>query len=359
MTTMSAVMMAHPSRRQFVAELQGQLGRPLDVVWDRKGDRWDTGRRAMLAHDPAADWHLVLQDDAVPCRDLIAGIERACGAATAAGHHGPIAFYAGCQRPASVQVQAQTLIDQARRRGAAWMRMEGPWWGVAIALPVDQIADMLAWGDQRDEPASPDYIANYDKRISRYYASQGIDCWYSVPSLVDHREVSENPSLVPGRTGNRQAHLFHGADRSALDIDWDRHPEEASMATHRNTKTGNTIHVVAGTALAKAVEKSREWEPVEAQYGVDTPADQAPVGPASEPDVSPEPSEPVAETTEPDQSDDAPADDDPWHGLDDLTRDELNDRATEAGVEDAAKLPNKGAVVEAIQEAEAAVETVA
>jgi len=220
--TMSAVIMAHPSRRRFVAELNGQLDRQLDVVWDRRNDRWDCGRRSMLAHDPSASHHLVLQDDAVPCRDLIAGIEQACIVAQDGGHIGPLAFYVGRQRPVGVQAQAQTLINRARRAGSPWAQMEGPWWGVAIALPTAQIADMLAWCDNR-----PD-IANYDKRIARYYASRGIDCWYSAPSLVDHREVSENPSLVQGRTGNRQAHWFIGAERSALDIQWATPPVRIS-----------------------------------------------------------------------------------------------------------------------------------
>lgn len=44
--------------------------------------------------------------------------------------------------------------------------------------------------------------------------------------------------------------------------------------------------------------------------------------------------------------------DDGAEDLDSLTRDELNERAEAAGVEDAAKLPNKGAVIDAIHEAE-------
>jgi hypothetical protein len=47
-----------------------------------------------------------------------------------------------------------------------------------------------------------------------------------------------------------------------------------------------------------------------------------------------------------------PADED--EDLESLTRDELNERAEAAGVQDADKLPNKGAVIDAIRAAEPA-----
>jgi hypothetical protein len=322
--SLSVALMAHPSRKAFVDELIERLDREPEIVWDRRNDRWDTGRRSMLAHDPAADWHLVIQDDAIPCCDLVAGVEQACQVAA----DRPLAFYVGRLRPTNVQHQAGALVDNAARRGASWIQMEGPWWGPAIAVPTAHIADMLAWGDRRDDPASPDYIANYDKRISRYYASQGIDCWYSVPSLVDHRPASENPSLVPGRHGNRQAHQFIGAERSALEIDWTRTPQEALMATHRNTKTGNTIDVVPGTALAKAVEGSPDWECIEAATATEAQGDADPG---------------TTKTDDPDDRVD----------LTKLGRDALDARAAEVGVEDPDKLPNKQAVIDAIEAATA------
>src|SRR5690606_5759806 len=73
----SVAVMAHPDRAGFVDELCGRLDRDPTVVWDEIGDVWHTGRRAMLAYDPDADYHLVIQDDAVVCRDLVAGVEKA------------------------------------------------------------------------------------------------------------------------------------------------------------------------------------------------------------------------------------------------------------------------------------------
>jgi hypothetical protein len=198
--------MAHPKRKRFVDELVPRLDAEPEVVWDRRGDRWETGRRSLLAFDRSATHHLVVQDDALVSRDLVAGTAQA----VADVGERPVCLYVGVGRPYRAQVQQAHLA--AKENNAAWMVMPGPWWGVAIVVPTSHIPDLVKWCDQR-----PD-VPNYDKRISRWYQQQNISCWYSMPSLVDHRRVDENPSLVAGRTGDRYAHWFIGEDASALDV---------------------------------------------------------------------------------------------------------------------------------------------
>lgn len=346
---LSVALMAHPSRKPFVDDLLARLDREVPVVWDRRNDRWDTGRRSLLAHDPEADWHLVIQDDMIPCLDLIAGIERACDAATALGHQGPLGFYVGRLKPEDVQSRVGEMVTRAHHAGASWIATEGPWWGPAIALPTRHIPDAVEFGDERGD------VANYDKKISRYYASRRIACWYSVPSLVDHRPVAENPSLVPGRHGNRQAHLFVGADRSALDITWTPpwQGDHPSMPTYRNRKTGNTLPAKAGSALAGVLDRHDDWEPVTPRQ-ISTAAG-ATVEKAAEPvataaDGSADPALDGVEaitvveipTSAPEPIDFGP--------LGKLSRDELNEKATAAGVESPERYPNKDAVIAAIRE---------
>jgi hypothetical protein len=198
--------MAHPSRRAFVQRLRRDL--PARVVWDRRNDRWDTGRRSMLAFDPTAEWHVVTQDDAIVCRDFVPGVAHALAAV---GDH-PVAFYMGRVRPHVGFVRKMHL--RADKENARWIAMRGPWWGVSVAVRTERIPEMVKWCDQRDVP-------NYDLRMTRYWESLGIECWYSVPSLVDHRVGDENPSLVPGRgnSPSRVAFRFIG-DRSPLEVDW-------------------------------------------------------------------------------------------------------------------------------------------
>lgn len=207
----SVAAMCHPKRAEWVPDLVESIDASVTVVWDRYNDRWDTGRRALLAHHPDATHHLVVQDDAIVCRDLVAGLEQTVDEAA----DNPIGLYVGTTRPR--QTQVFSAVAQAERQRSRWVRMPGPWWGVGIVVPVDRIIEMVRYGDAR-----PD-VANYDLKITRYFASRGKLCWYTMPSLVDHRHGPDNPSLIPGRTAlNRQAHRFLGADASALD-DWSDH----------------------------------------------------------------------------------------------------------------------------------------
>ena len=74
---LSVAVMAHPKRADLIPALCDSIDADVPVVWDERNDRWDTGRRALLAFDPAATHHLVVQDDALVCRDLVAGLQRA------------------------------------------------------------------------------------------------------------------------------------------------------------------------------------------------------------------------------------------------------------------------------------------
>lgn len=194
----SLAVMAHPSRVTLVNELLPQLP-AARVVFDEKSDRWDTGRRSMLAHDPAAVWHLVVQDDAVLAPNFVA---QASAALRCAGP-GPVAFYMGRSSLGAVPVAA--AMRKALHRRASWILGPGPLWGVAVAVRVRDIAPMVAWGDEHSE------TPNYDLRMAEYFATLRRPCWYSVPSLANHRIGPDNPSLVPGRGSSRGRTAFYFA----------------------------------------------------------------------------------------------------------------------------------------------------
>jgi len=259
----SVAIMAHRKREQWIPGLVDAIDADVQVVWDRQNDRWDTGRRSLLAYDPAASHHLVVQDDALVCRDLVAGLEQAV---LHTGDH-PLGLYMGMVRPSTAKVSRR--IEDARIVGSRWVKMEGPWWGVAIVIPTGHIDQLVEWADRRSD------IENYDKRISRWYRTvTGIDCWYPFPSLVEHRHGDDNPSLVPGRTAtNRRAYLFIGQDTSALDIDWSYRPPEDGMATFRNIRSPHLDPVTApeGSAMFWRLSRlTRVWE------RIDEPSDPVP-----------------------------------------------------------------------------------
>lgn len=186
----------------MVHELVESLDRPVTIVWDEHNDRHDTGIRAVQAYDPTCTHHLVIQDDAVACRDLLAGTERALKTVPPAN---PVSLYVGRVKPFRKMVEhAVSAADES----VSWITMAGIYWGVGVVLPIAAIDDMARWYLHSN-------VQNYDRRMSRWFEKQGIDCWYTWPSLVDHRG---DESLVRARTARRSAHRF--IEGSALTVDW-------------------------------------------------------------------------------------------------------------------------------------------
>lgn len=203
--------MAHPRRADFVAELERELP-DAEVAWDRIEEIWDTARRALLAYDPWATHHLVVQDDAILCRDLLPAVERAI---RETGEH-PVSLYLGHGiRRTAWGPRALATVE------GRWLRTVGPNYGVAVVVPTEHIPDLVRWCDQeRHFEALRTKVQRgaYDMRLTRYYRRRKLDCWYTMPSLVDHRGVEESPSMMPNRMADRHALDFIGADRSALEV---------------------------------------------------------------------------------------------------------------------------------------------
>ena len=237
--TLSAAVMAHPDRADMVTDLLARLDRPVPVAWDEKQDRHDTGIRALRAHDSTATHHLVIQDDALPCIDLLASIERAL-AYVPDGH--PASFYIGRVRPFRREIERAVAGAEGQ---ASWLRFPGPYWGPAVVVPVADIPALDEWwsGDGAG-------FTNYDRRIARFFQLTGRDCWYSWPSLVDHRG---DDSLVTGHKTARHAHKAVGPGVSGLTVDWSglvltldqaqrldaQRQREAMAARRRNRTTAN------------------------------------------------------------------------------------------------------------------------
>jgi hypothetical protein len=235
---LSASVMAHHAREAEVGQLLAALDRAVPVHWDEddgppngKADRvWRTARGAWLLADPAADWHAVIQDDAVPCADLLAGLERALEHVPADAVVSP---YLGTGR--TVPIRWEALARAATSAGASWVRTQKLMWGVCIILPVQLIPEMIERADRR--AGVPD-----DMRVAGWAEKTGREVWYPWPSLVDHRRV---PSLTKHRAADRVARRWHTG--SALDLGWSgsvitdpilarRRPERSGPTRIRSTR---------------------------------------------------------------------------------------------------------------------------
>jgi len=207
---LSAVIMAHPVRKDSAERVRASLDRDVEIVYDQvtqpsadPRQRWAVGRRCWQAADPSADWHLVIQDDALVCQDLLAGLEKALDVI---GPEGLVSAYTGTGRPD--QYNVRRAHRHAQDKGHSWMPTKSLCWGVAILAPVPTIPDMVKWCDRK--AGMPD-----DMRVGKWFQSQKIDTWYTWPSLVDHRLA---PSLTKPRQVERVAVRHHQG--SALELDW-------------------------------------------------------------------------------------------------------------------------------------------
>lgn len=208
---LSVAIMAHPKRARYMEYLQQRLDGRAKIVWDEKNDRWDTGRRSQLAFPRDATHHIVVQDDALlPRTGFLDAVEESLRYVP----DNPISFYTGMVRPSATLVTAK--VRAVKAANLTWFMMQGPWWGVTVCTPTKLIPDMIEWGDRHPQ------IANYDLRMSKYYDTKHIKCYYSIPSLVSHRVGPEDPSLVPGRGSGRSrvAHEFIGEDVDARTVRW-------------------------------------------------------------------------------------------------------------------------------------------
>lgn len=230
---LSASIMAHPDRAPLVEELLAMLDRPVPVHWDPEGkpsgngDRiWRVARAGWELFDPEADWHLLLQDDAVPSADLLAGLERALEYVPEDAVVSPYFGQGGAQGPRWARIG-----EQAERVRASWVLSERLMGGVAICLPSKLVPELIERADKM--AGVPD-----DMRVAGWAKRRHAEVWYPWPSLVDHRAV---PSITKHRAADRHAVRHHQG--SALTLDWtgpvSRDPMYVRMRGQRSGPSAN------------------------------------------------------------------------------------------------------------------------
>jgi len=223
---LSVAVMAHPERSDNAEALSAALGGvpisydPVPTPSKDPRQRWVTGRNAWKMHDPDADWHMVIQDDGVPCADLIEGLEEGL---ERLGDRGLFSAYSGIPKPG--QSHVSQALGHARLKDHTWWSTKSLCWGVAICAPVRTIPRMLSWCDH---PARAQ--VNYDKRVGVFYRDVlGWRTWHTTPSLVDHRD---GPSLVGHGGVDSFRHTLVPPPASALELDWDAIPPRGLEAKH-------------------------------------------------------------------------------------------------------------------------------
>jgi GR25 family glycosyltransferase involved in LPS biosynthesis len=144
---------------------------------------WHTAHRE-------ADWAVVLEDDAIPCKDFRSQL-------TAALEHAPtrvVSLYLGKGNPEGWQDTLSNAVVRADKAKACWIVDRHLMHAVGLAVDRRTIPMMTVAIDQCMVYATNgkgDFAA--DEAIGRYVYNNQIDVAYSVPSLVDH---ADGPPLI-------------------------------------------------------------------------------------------------------------------------------------------------------------------
>lgn len=184
--------MAHPKRREWAEELSRTLECP--IYWDTNNTIWDTCKGAWRLADKTADYHCVIQDDAIlsigfkeNAHQIARKILRECGKTA-------INFYFGERKLAN-----KSTIEQSFKKGYMLQKFNA--WGVAICLPTEWIDPMIRFGDGF-------YAWQDDTKIKHFLAKHGYKTAFTLPSLIDHKRMEINPTLTQSKDRDRFSPYF-------------------------------------------------------------------------------------------------------------------------------------------------------
>lgn len=166
---------------------------------------WPTARRAWLAAArSAATHHLVMEDDAIACRDFLPAVKRCIEEFP----NSPISYF-----------DMSKAIKEALAKGSHWAQRTSISTALAISAPSGHAVKAIRWADANVTPDLP----YGDVRLSMYYQEMGIPVMYTAPCLVEHMGDKSllGHGVLPGNR-RRVAGAFIGREVSGLDIDWSK-----------------------------------------------------------------------------------------------------------------------------------------
>ena len=201
---LSISVMAHESRADNFAYLSRMLGDvPFSIDKGARGTpgnlgEWGNAKRAWMMYDPEAEWHVVIQDDAIICENFRQRAESVIlKAKTVLKTEDYVCnFYFGSNR-----VSRPIGADIVKRGLTYWINAY-PKWGVAMCMQTKYIKEMIAFCDKLDEKQ---HGTRDDSRIAKYIGHKRMKVYFPMPSIIDHRH---GPSLVGDPGEKRGAYQF-------------------------------------------------------------------------------------------------------------------------------------------------------
>lgn len=181
--------MAHPSREKYFGYLKEKLG-DVHIQVDDGCGLLENCLRSWEWFDKSADYHLVVQDDAIICESFHKRLDNLL--------NNGIFMYSlyHANRP--------TFKDEVEiaMAGPGYIIKNSVHSGLAIALPTKLIPGMISHFETLDDPADDVRIGIWAKKI-------GLKNFIPIPSLVDHRA---DPSLHGNNPVNKYTKAYKFID---------------------------------------------------------------------------------------------------------------------------------------------------
>lgn len=182
-------MVAHETRAAQAVALAAKLNARIHMDNGSRGE-WENHRRALEAAAGSARSHaLILQDDALP----VDGFLTLAQAAVEKHPNNPISFYLGTSRPPHWQRFVRFATATATQEDAGWLTCSELLHGVAVAIPTRHIKPLLEWCAHTTLP--------YDERLGAWFRLNGLEVFYTWPSLVEHQD---GPTVVTHQDGQHR-----------------------------------------------------------------------------------------------------------------------------------------------------------
>ncbi len=203
---MSVAIVSVPKRYNLAKRLQQKfslLGIDAKMCVDVKYEgSWWCHRKAMEAIEPDATHHLVIEEDAVLCKNFKELVYQVISVKP----NEIISLFASREQKAK--------FAWAYKRGYSWFVNDCGAPGVACIFPKDKLADMLTWCDQ----TCPFDMPYEDSHLWGWMKTRGLLTWNPVPNLVEHG-APMNSSFGFNNKGKVSFDFIGNRD---LDIDWSK-----------------------------------------------------------------------------------------------------------------------------------------
>lgn len=198
----SVSVMASKERERFFPYLREKLGDvpfSIDEPRNTKGNIgiWKNCKRAWGMNDPSKKYHLVIQDDALICDDFYAKVDSFLEKIEEQhpGKEFMFQLFFG-NRPIAMTSEEFTYSQNHN-----YIIKNQMAWGVAIMIPTKYIPEMLAFGDSY--PSQQD-----DAKIKYFGIKKKLPTIFPIPCFIDHRSMSESPTLTLSGDSNRVSNVF-------------------------------------------------------------------------------------------------------------------------------------------------------